>query len=217
MHDVDIVKSFRDRLRIFLILYYFSEPYADENNPHYKRVFQTEVKIQKIDFLIRNPDYLSYELLKVAEDDASKLHIVKKIVKKIFDSREPELMREEMKKFLFGAYEDIDDVIGFLNSFGLIGYSSRKDVSLRTFEKEYYITQKAIDIFDNKKDTFDYLNWYLDRCELIKEYFGDLTGTQLKTRQYDIDEYRKASWSDFIGSVQKEVRTKYKTMFGEAL
>ena len=64
------------------------------------------MNIQKLDFLLRNPDYFAYELLHYARENQTQKDEVKQLVKEIFNSNEPELRRLEMEKFFFGAYED---------------------------------------------------------------------------------------------------------------
>jgi len=56
--DYEELRHYKDRIRIFFIIYIFSEPCNDQNYDDCCRVLHTEVKIQKLDFLIRNPDYL---------------------------------------------------------------------------------------------------------------------------------------------------------------
>jgi hypothetical protein len=66
------ITEYKDRFRIFLILCGFSEYYNDRAQPSYKRLFKSEVRIQKFDFLIRNPGYLAYELLGIVKKDPTK-------------------------------------------------------------------------------------------------------------------------------------------------
>lgn len=101
--------SYRDRLRILLILYFFSENYSDNSTPELVKVLYSEVKIQKIDFLIRYPDYLCFELMK--QKTSANSDDIKKIIKNIYNSKEPDVRKEEMLRYIYGAYEDIDDII----------------------------------------------------------------------------------------------------------
>ncbi len=120
MDENEKIRSYKDRLRIFLILYVFSEPHTDNELPNVRKIFQSEQRIQKIDFLLRNPDYLCHELLDKAKSNTSLQSEIKSIVKNIFASKEPILKRLEMERFFFGPYEDIDDVIAFLKSIDFI-------------------------------------------------------------------------------------------------
>ncbi len=217
MDESTLIRQYKDRVRIFLIIYFFSEEYKDSENPSYKKLLKSESKIQKIDFLIRNPDYLSYELLLFARDGKFETGTIKNIVKSIFVNNEPDLKRLEMEKFFFGAYEDIDDVISFLKSINFIDFSSKKAVNLRTVEKYYYVTDYAIEKVEPQlKDGLSLL-WYVERCKLIKKYFGDLSGTQLRILQYKIDEYKNTSYNEYIGSIQEKVNKEYYQLFGEVI
>jgi hypothetical protein len=80
MQDIsEDIRVYKDRIRIFFILYFFSENYNDPRYPSLKKVFRTEVKLQKIDFLLRNPDYLAYELLALAKTNQADKSEIKKI------------------------------------------------------------------------------------------------------------------------------------------
>jgi len=217
MEEVEKIRSYKDRLRIFLILFSFAEDYYDHEKPSLKKLFKSEVKIQKIDFLLRNPDYLAFELLNIAKRDAVSKPDIKQIVKDIFGNNEPTIRRLEMERFFFGAYEDIDDVIGFLKSIGFIDFSSKKSADLKTIEKHYFITDLAIHKFETIIPQLPSLKWYVDRCLLIKRFFGDLTGTQLKVSQYQIEEYRDTSYKNYIGSIKDTVLEEFSNTYHEQL
>ncbi len=211
------VRSYKDRLRILFILYFFGEPFQDAERPNAVRVFKTETRIQKIDFLIRNPDYLAYELLAIAKANQILKSEIKSIVKDIFNNHEPVLRRMEMERFFFGAYEDIDDVISFLKSIGFIEFSSKKSSSFKTIDKQYFVTATAEQKILNNLQQLPKLQWYFDRCQLIHRYFGDLSGTQLKVAQYQIDEYRNTSYNNFIGDIEHLTKTEFLTLYAEQL
>jgi hypothetical protein len=135
MDEATLIRQYQDRIRIFLLLLCFSNEHEDPNFPERKKIFESELRIQKLDFLLRNPDYFSYELLHYARENDSKRNEIKILVKEIFNSKEPELRRLEMEKFFFGAYEDIDDVIAFLSSIDFIHFVSEKDALLKTIRQ----------------------------------------------------------------------------------
>lgn len=218
MDENEKIRTYKDRLRIFLILNIFSEPHSNPDFPNLRRVFQSEQRIQKIDFLLRNPDYLCYELLNIAKTDASHKIEIKNVIAKIFLNKEPILRRLEMERFFFGAYEDIDDVIAFLKSIGFIDFTSKKRSDLKVIiEKKYFITQYAIDKFNSVIDTLPAIKWYVERCELIRKYFGDLSGSQLRISQYRIDQYKNTSYNEYIGSINEIVRTEFHNLYSETL
>lgn len=211
------IRNYKDRLRIFLILYYFGEGYYNPQLPQFSKVFKSEVRIQKIDFLLRNPDYLSYELLRKAEGNSALRPEIMAIVRRISEDEEPEIRRLEMERFFFGAYEDIDDVISFLHSRDFIHFQSKRGSDLKTVEKQYFITQYADQKVSSSLGHLAALRWYMDRCLLIKKYFGDLNGTQLKVSQYQIEEYKNTSYGQFINSIQATVKEIFHNLYGEQL
>lgn len=211
-------KSYQDRLRILLIIYFFSEPCTKVELPHCKRLLKSELKIQKIDFLIRNPDYLAFELLEQMELSTTNRNEIKEAVQNIFVSREPDIRRIDMIRFFFGAYEDIDDIISFFISRDFLHFESRKGIDRRVFEKEYYLTEYGLNKIQN--DILPGLlkvRWYEERCKLIKKYFGDLSGTELKVRQYQHEEYRTTPLNEYISQIKEKVTDKFKEIYGEDL
>lgn len=211
------IRIYRDRIRIFFILYFFSDDYSDSQFPLLRRVFKTEVKLQKLDFLLRNPDYFAYELLNLVKTDQVERNEIKNIIKDIFNTHEPILRKLEMERFLFGAWEYIDDVIAFLDAFGFIHFDSNKNSRLYTIDKQYFITEFAVSRITSHQDNWGELAWYIDRCKLIKKYFGHFSGTQLKAMQYEIDEYVNTSYNEYIQDIQDKVKEEFYNIYQEKL
>ncbi len=215
--DHEELRMYKDRIRIFFIIYYFSEPYNEQLCADCCRVLHTEVKIQKIDFLMRNPDYLCFELLELCKRNDIDKKEIKEIIKNIFSSHEPQVRRLEMERFFFGAYEDIDHVIAFLVSVGFLRYKSQMNRVLKQTEKSYYVTNLADEKIRLIMNDAPYLKWYIDRCLLIKSFFGEYSGTQLKNLQYKIDRYRDTTYKEYIQDIEDLVRQKFYEEFGENL
>jgi hypothetical protein len=213
--------SYRSKLRILLILYFFSEEIKGEKeNKSYIKQFKSEVRIQKIDFLIRYPDYLAAELLELIELEKVDRDTdeIKEVIISIFEENEPVIRREDMLRYFFGAYEDIDDIIAFLISVNFIDYTSKRSIDGRIFEKVYYLTDFGIDKIENEiLLNLEKAKWYKKRCELIRKYFGNLSGTELKVRQYEHSEYRNTPLNEYINGIQEEVSKKFFKIFGEEL
>lgn len=212
--EQDLIRFYKDRFRILLIIYFFSEETDDINFP---KVFYGEIKIQAIDFFLRNPDYLSLQLLAMAESAEKDPIAIKSIVKRIYKDGEPLIRRLEMEKFFYGAYEDIDDIIAFLVSRGLIRYESKLRSNNTVAEKHYYITAKAATSIGKAKSTLSATKWYLNRFEIIKEYLGGSNGSELKAKQYQVEEYSTTPYHDKIQSIDHEVYEKYYELYGQNL
>ncbi|WP_272987253.1 hypothetical protein, partial [Leeuwenhoekiella blandensis] len=181
-------------------------------------VFRTEIRIQALDFLLRYPDFLSAELMNLLEENSSfDRNEVKITIENIYQNREPEIRVEEMEKFFHGAYESIDEVIAYLVSVGFIQHDSKKRTDGKTYDKNYFITKSCADKIDSNLKKIPSVKWYFDRCELIKKYFNQFSGTDLKTRQYRYSEYSNISYKTHIQNVNDRVRQKFAKIFNEQL
>ncbi len=211
------LRKFRDRLRIILILYVFCE--ADKNHSgDIYGVFRTEVKIQALDFLLRYPDFLSFELMDLMDNDPSiDQGEIRATIENIYENKEPEIRVEEMEKFFYGAYESIDDSIAFLISVGFIEHDSKKNTEGRAYDKKYFVTQSCADKIENNLKDILSVKWYFDRCELIKKYFNGFTGTELKARQYRYSEYSDISYKSHIQNIDEKVKSAFNERFKEQL
>lgn len=210
--------TYRERLRILLILYFFSEPVDDPTDSRLARVFRSEVKIQKIDFLLRYPSYFCFELLRMhAEANIPDEQITKAIVQQVFANGEPELKTDEMRRFFYGAYEELDSIISFLTSVNLVIFKSRNSVGLLSIQKEYYLTHFGVERIEHGLAAINAAQWYFDRCGLIQLYFGDLKGSQLKNRQYAIETYKDTPLNSYIADIEEQVRNQFRTLFSEEL
>jgi|GEM_PF-421606 hypothetical protein len=211
------LKKIRDRLRITLILYTFSEPVQIVENAENERVFYTEIKIQALDFLLRYPDFLSCELMDLMLNDSSiDKSEIRSIIKEIYKNEEPILRVDEMQKFFYGAYESIDDVILFLKSVQFINFESKRRSDLQTYDKTYYITKRCIQQVENNLLNITSVKWYYDRCQLIKKYFNQFNGSDLKKRQYKYKEYN-VPYTTLIKNLNEQVRYDFYKHFNEEL
>lgn len=69
----------------------------------------------------------------------------------------------------------------------------------------------------NNLPNLPFLQWYKERCLLIKKYFGDKNGTQLKDIQYQIETYAKTPYGQLIPNISYLVKEKFKNIYQESL
>ncbi|MDH5665813.1 MAG: hypothetical protein OEY10_05915 [Nitrosopumilus sp.] len=209
--------KYRDRLRILLIICFFSEEHSDESRPERVRIFKSEARIQKIDFLIRYPSYLAYELLTLMKEKNLDRSTLKNIVSNIFSSHEPQIRTQEMMRFFHGAYDKLDEIILFLKSFDFLEFESERGVDGRVINKKYFLTCKGHESITNNLSKIKSIKWYFERCELIKTYFGDYSASDLIIRQYNIQEYRDTQLRQTIRDIEEETKSLFFKEFGEKL
>lgn len=166
---------------------------------------RTQVKLQKLDFWLRNPDYLANELLTEYENDGEEALL--DIAGRILDSEEPEVRRYPMLRHHFGAYEWLDDALSVLRSAGLLIRKRRGTVN-RVRQHDYFLLDHgrlvAREII-RQAPAFDY---YVRRVELVMRLAGEKSGSELKKQQYLTHEYAETPRGSRIGSISEQARQR---------
>jgi len=168
-------------------------------------MLKSQMRLQALDFWLRNPDYLANELLN--EFEAGRRPDGLELARHIMDSPEPDLRRYPMVRYRFGAYEPLDDALAILM---LPGYISivRKARAGRVGQHRYYLLaagQAALAaIFTEAPD----LTWYRDRAGLVAELAGNAGGKALKDRQYLDGTYKGTPLRSRIASISDLVRAR---------
>lgn len=206
-----------DRIRIFFEIFYISRDFQDAAHPERLKCLQSETLLQKMDFLLRNPDYLCLLLMTREENSSDEKLEIKDIVKAIYREHEPEIRRDEMDRFFFGAYEPLDDVIAFLVSMNLVDFESIRNKDGAPSFKSYYILPAAMTLMQYNPTDYPSLQWYTDRCKLLKRFFGSYSGAKVRQLQYQVDEYANTKLTEPIRAVNEKVYDCYKKEYGESL
>ncbi|KQO31344.1 hypothetical protein ASF10_22160 [Flavobacterium sp. Leaf82] len=213
----NFLRKYRDRLRILIILYVFCDRSQSDSIKYYG-MFRSEIKIQALDFLLRYPDFLSMELMNLMDNDTSiDRNEIYNVISKIYSDSEPDLRVEEMEKFFHGAYESIDEVIAFHVSIGFLKHESKRRTDGKTYDKTYYITLDCAKKIEGSLKAVSAVQWYFERCELIKKYFDKFTGSQLKSRQYMYAEYSNISYKSHIQNINSKVKIAFESRFNKEL
>ncbi|RPJ58493.1 MAG: hypothetical protein EHM12_07780, partial [Dehalococcoidia bacterium] len=199
----DGVSIERNAVRILFILYFCNDRPPDEPLhlfDDYTHFISSESKLQKVDFWIRYPDHLAAALLRGCENLSliNRADDIKQTIRRIFQDREPTLRWIPMRKYLHGAYEPLDDAIGFLSS-RLLAYLR---VEERGHRKRYFLTRKGSRAVEAMLQECPITQWYAERCQLINSFFGHLNGFEIRQLQYLEENYDLAQYSDMIGRVE---------------
>ncbi|MEU4494194.1 hypothetical protein AB0F96_12275 [Streptomyces sp. NPDC023998] len=181
---------------------------AEKTMPTLKRavgVMRTQVKLQKLDFWLRNPDYLANELLTEYENEREETLL--DIAGRILDSEEPEVRRYPMLRHHFGAYEWLDDALSVLRSAGLLIRKRRGTVN-RVRQHDYFLLDHGRHVareIIRQAPAFDY---YVQRVELVMQLAGEKSGSELKRQQYLTHEYAETPRGSRIGSISEQARQR---------
>ncbi len=199
----------QDAVRLLLLVDGAGEPLPDppplDAPAGAVAVLRTQVALQKLDFWLRNPDYLADLLLDryAATGEAALLREAERILA----SDEPELRRYPMLRYRFGAYEPLDGAMSVLSSAGL-AVRRREGHAGRTRQHNYYVTGRGRDVARGIVGDAPALVYYVDRVRLLVALTAGLGGTELKDMQYRQDEYASAPLNSLISGIAARVRAR---------
>ena len=199
----DTTRYYRDALRLLFILARAgdqiagSPPVVDAVT-----VVDSQKKFQKMDFWVRNPDHFAYALLEAHREQGHALLLDN--AKSILDSAEPEIRRDAMLKYLYGAYEPMDTALAPLFSYGMAQMMRDKS----TKQRMYFLLQKGLETADRILLEVPEAQWYSERAALVGEFCKGRTGEELARWQYRHPTYAGAKNGETIASIAKEVRQR---------
>ncbi|MFJ9317919.1 hypothetical protein ACIRN4_27275 [Pimelobacter simplex] len=166
----------------------------------------TQVRLQKLDFWVRNPDYLANELLSEyvnGDQDPALLQMAGEIL----DSEEPELRRYPMLRYLFGAYEDLEEALAVLSQADLV-VRRKKGRPGRVVQTNYFLLQAGRDLVARIRAEYQDLAWYSFRSALVVQLASGQGATELKDRQYVQEEYLHTPNGVRIPSITERARKR---------
>ncbi|MFF0250007.1 hypothetical protein [Streptosporangium sandarakinum] len=209
--DEDYEDRFSDAIRLLLLI----ATVADELDEAARAsapdgavsVLRAESRLQKLDFWLRNPDYLADELLN--DYDRHGEEILLDLAADILDSDEPEIYAIPMLRYLFGAFEALDRALSVLVAPRLLVISQRRTVN-RVLQDDYYLTAKGRAVAAQAVEQFPELRWYTDRAALVKA-LAEATGHSalaLRRRQYLQRDYAETPLGKIIPSIADQARER---------
>jgi hypothetical protein len=199
----------QDAVRLLLLIANASEelpsPSPDGVPAGAVAVFRTQVALQKMDFWLRNPDYLAEFLLDRFEETGDPAF--REQARTILTSEEPEVRRYPMLRYRFGAYEPLDEALSVLAAAGLV-FRRREGTPGHTRQHNYYLTEKGRLVASDMITDVPDLKYYVDRVRLLVELTGGMGPSVLKNMQYEQPEYANAGWHTRIQTIAPRVRER---------
>ncbi|MEV0675945.1 hypothetical protein AB0I60_05415 [Actinosynnema sp. NPDC050436] len=200
----------QDAVRILLLLDGAGEPVDDTERalPGLSRavcVVRTTVRLQKLDFWLRNPDYLADELLN--DYETSREEPLLTMAASILDSEEPEVRRYPMLRHKFGAWENIDNAMAVLRGAGLAARKRRGTIE-RVRQSDFYLLEEGRRVARDIVAAEPVFQYYVERVDLVVRLADGLGGTQLKKRQYLQREYADTPLREHISTVAPRARAR---------
>lgn len=174
-------------------------------------VLRAQSRLQALDFWVRYPDYLANELLNEYVRDGAPADL--DAAAQILDDREPDLRRVPMVRYLFGAFEPLDNPLSLLRSRDLVR-QRRMGQPGQLRETWYLLTRTGREAMDRLAGEAEEFTWYRDRAIVAARVAGGVGGRALKGRQYLQDEYAATPVGGVIPSISGKVRERLEAIRG---
>ncbi|SCL27149.1 hypothetical protein GA0074694_4726 [Micromonospora inyonensis] len=203
----------QDAVRLLLLLDAAAKP-VDADAPEVPvgavGVVYTQVRLQKLDFWVRNPDYLANELLNDYEADPESPGLVDEAAR-ILAGQEPDLRRFPMLRHRFGAFEELDNALAVLVEKGLARKRHRLGGE-RIIQHNYYLLEQGRTTAAGLVSEAPALQWYLERTRMVVNLVDGVGGTQIKDRQYLQRDYAGTPIGSYIPAITEQVRARLEAL-----
>jgi len=193
-------------IRLLVLLDGCGEPVVQGDPGGCVAVIRAELRLQALDFWLRNPDYLAGELLAMVEADELPADEYVPVIEHLLESPEPDLHWYPMPRWHHGAYEAIDDAFSMLSAYGL-AQVRRKGGIRKTARSQFFLTEAGRATVDDLR-TEKVLSWYTDQVKLVALVAGSDLGSKLKQRQYEQAEYARTKLGTNIAPIYAGVRER---------
>jgi len=202
---------YQDAVRLLLLISQVAEPLPSpppaDAPAGAVAVLHSQVLLQKLDFWLRNPDYLADELISRFESDGNKDDL--DLAREILESDEPEVRSYQMLRYLFGAYEPLDEALSVLRTPGLV-IRRRRGIPSHITHHDYYLTESGRDTARSIVEAAPELAYYAERSKLVADLAAGRRGSALRDIQYLQPEYADAEIGTRIAGIADRARQRLK-------
>lgn len=172
-------------------------------------VLRSQVLLQKLDFWLRNPDYLADELLTRYETSGDTIDL--DLARSILLSDEPEIRSYPMLRYLYGAYEELDAPLSYLAAPRLVLHrrrARRMKHGPGTAQRDYYLTVHGRSVAQQIIADVPELAYYAERAVLVNDLAAGRRGSALRDVQYLQETYRNAALHEPIVGIAAVARER---------
>lgn len=193
-------------LRLLVLLDQTGEPVADGDPPAAVKAMRSELRLQAMDFWMRNPDYLADEIISQVETGELADSYLQ-IARGLLEDPEPDLHYYPMPRWFYGAYEAIDDAMALLETYGLATFRRSGEPGTKSHRNQVFLTSAGADaVAELAVDAV--LGWYARQAALVALVAGDTVGSKLKKRQYEQATYAGTELGLNIAPIAENVRKR---------
>ncbi|PZE60344.1 hypothetical protein DEJ33_05035 [Curtobacterium sp. MCPF17_047] len=170
------------------------------------KVVTSLTRLEKLDFWMRNPDYLADELMTEYEEHELPEPVVRAHVSRMLGAQAAG-HHYPMMRYKYGAYEPVDNALAKLRAYALIMHRRGADTGDRA-RHDYYLLKRGEEVFADMRATVTTLSWWEQQAEAVAYLRDAYVGSTAKQRQYEQPEYRDAPLGSDIPAIFDRVRER---------
>ncbi|WP_167045029.1 hypothetical protein [Salinibacterium sp. ZJ454] len=167
---------------------------------------QSLTRLEKLDFWMRNSDYLADELMTEFEEQRLPETVVAPAVQRMLGANAAGY-HYPMMRFKFGAYEPVDNALSKLKSTGLVTHRRGTDTGDRA-RHDYFLLDAGEKAVTDLRATVSGAAWYDLQAEAIAYLADSVQGSSARIRQYEQPEYKGASLGSEIPEIFERARLR---------
>lgn len=176
------------------------------------KVVRATSRMAKLDFWLRNPDYLANELLNDVDSGAADPGIYLAHVERMLAGDAPTLHLYPMQRYMYGAWELPDNAMALLKSLGLVNQRRASepdaDNSVRA-RRDYFLLTAGARVLSKMRAEVAQLEWYDLQADAIALLKVGPTGAAARARQYEQPEYAGTPIGQIIQPILERTRQRF--------
>jgi hypothetical protein len=187
------------------------------------KVIRAMSRLAKLDFWLRNPDYLADELLTDIENGILAPADALPHVARMLEGEAPVLHLYPMKRYKYGAWELPDNALALLRSYRFIDHHRVAEVDADNAGKarrDYFLLEAGQKALGDMRDDVKQLSWYDAQADAIKLLAVAASGASARKRQYEQPEYAETPIGHDIAPILPRTRQRFEriaTLYRNAL
>lgn len=179
---------------------------ADCAVPGATKVVKSLTRLEKLDFWMRNPDYLADELMTEFEDDRLPREVAQPAVARMLGETAADY-HYPMMRFRYGAYEPVDNAVSILKSTGLVVHRRGADTGERA-RHDYFLLVAGETAVAELRTAVTSSTWYDEQATAIAFLDDSMQGSDARKRQYLQPEYNGARLGSDIPEIFDRARDR---------
>ena len=196
--------SSQTAMRLLVILDVLGTPPSPGSPDTAVSVVASLTRLAKLDFWLRNPDYLADDLLTDFDDGLIARADIEAHITRMLSSGAPSLHRYPMRRYFFGAYDRIDDALAILKSYGQIAHRRNHESGTKS-RRDYFLLEAGKESVERMRADIPELHWYDEQAHAISLIADASQGASARRRQYQHPEYEEAEHGLLIPAITERV------------